>query len=165
VAISYVYEAPIHYIILTRKDNTFDSDFIREYIAVLDMIETTEGPGILVTLGVGEKHFSTGFDLDFWCKKYENQEESVRLFYDLMAKLLEFPMPTMCIFNGNAFAGGYLLGLCYDTRIMNEAVGNICLTELKFGIALPLPMMLVCKAKLAPNVCLRLGTSITMSPS
>jgi len=82
-----------------------------------------------------------------------------------MAKLLEFPMPTVCIFNGNAFAGGYLLGLCYDTRIMNEAVGNICLNELKLGIALPLPMMLVCKAKLAPNVCLRLAKSIVVSPS
>ena len=73
-----------------------------------------------------------------------------------MARLLKFPMPTLCIFNGNAYAGGYLLGLCFDTRLMNEKVGNICLTELKYGIALPLPMILVCKAKLAANVCIRL---------
>jgi len=165
VPIAYVFEAPIHYIVLTRKDNTFNGDFIKEYMAVLDEIEATEGPGILVTIGTGEKHFSTGFDLDYWCKSFEDHMTSVKLFYDLMAKLLEFPMPTMCIFNGNAFAGGYLLGLCYDTRIMNEAVGDICLSELKLGIALPLPMMLVCKAKLGPNVCLRLVKAIVVPPS
>jgi len=70
--ISYVYEAPVHYIVLTRKDNTFDGDFIKEYMAVLDEIEATEGPGILVTLGTGAKNFSTGFDLDYWCKSFEN---------------------------------------------------------------------------------------------
>ena len=81
-----------------------------------------------------------------------------------MGRVLEFPIPTLCIFNGNAFAGGFLLGMCFDARIMNEAVGEICLTELKFGIALPLPMMLVCKAKLEANVCLRLCTAISVKP-
>ena len=41
-------------------------------MAILDEIEATEGPGILVCLGVGAKHFSTGFDLNWWCKRYEN---------------------------------------------------------------------------------------------
>ena len=81
-----------------------------------------------------------------------------------MARLLEFPLPSMCVFNGNAYAGGYLLGVCHDARIMNEAVGAICLSEMKLGIALPAPMMLVCKAKLGHNVCLRLAMAVTFDP-
>ena len=81
-----------------------------------------------------------------------------------MARLLEFSIPTMCVLNGNAFAGGYLLGICHDARIMNEAVGDICLSEMNLGISLPKPMMLVCKAKLGHNVCIRLAMAVTFSP-
>lgn len=162
--ISYVYEAPIHYIVLNRKDNTFDGNFLRAYDAILDQIEATKGPGILVTIGTGKKLFSTGFDLDYWCVKYENYAESAALFNQLMARLLEFPIPTLCVFNGSALAGGFLFGLCHDARIMNEAVGNICLSEIKLGIALPLPMMLLVKAKLAPNVCSQLARAIQVLP-
>ena len=70
----------------------------------------------------------------------------------------------MCVFNGNAFAGGYLLGICHDSRMMNESVGNIFMTEMKYGMPLIAPMMLVCKAKLGHNVCLRLGMSTPFSP-
>ena len=125
-------------------------------MAVLDEIESTAGAGILCTIGTGEKHFSTGFDLDFWCVKYENMQVSATLFFKLMARLLMFPMPTLCICNGSTLAGGFLLAMCSDTRIMHEKRGNVALTELKLGIPLPLPMLLVCKAKLPPNVCLRL---------
>ena len=54
-----------------------------------------------------------------------------------MARLMEFPMVTMCVFNGTAFAGGYFLGLVHDYRIMHETTGSICLTELKLGLPLP----------------------------
>ena len=81
-----------------------------------------------------------------------------------MARLLEFPIPTMCVFNGSAIAGGYLLGICHDARIMNEAVGLICLSEMQYGIALNRPMMLVIKSKLGHSKCLQLAMSVTFSP-
>ena len=34
--IAYVLDAPFHYIVLTRNDNTWDVDHIKEYLAVLD---------------------------------------------------------------------------------------------------------------------------------
>lgn len=70
--ICYIKEGPVHYIVLNRKDNTFDSDWFIQFNAVLDQIESSSGAGILCTIGAGEKHFSTGFNLDFWCVKFEN---------------------------------------------------------------------------------------------
>jgi len=38
---------------------------------------------------------------------------------ELLARLMEFPLPTMCVFNGTAMAGGYFLGLAHDFRVMH----------------------------------------------
>ena len=161
---AYVEDAPIHYIVLNRKDNTFDSDRIDALNALLDQVEATEGPGVLVTLGSGPRHFSTGFDLPFWAAKRDNIKSSVDRFNLLMARIMTFPMPTMCVFTGTAFAGGYFLGLCHDYRVMHETRGlGISLTELKLGIALPDTFTQVLRAKLSPSVVTTasFGSSIT----
>ena len=69
--ICYIYDAPVHYIVLNRPDNLFDYENIVKYMDLLDEIEATTGPGILVTFGTGNKHFSTGFDLSKWMISYE----------------------------------------------------------------------------------------------
>lgn len=79
-----------------------------------------------------------------------------------MARLLEFPMPSMCVFNGNAIAGGYILGLCHDFRIMNATIGRICLSELKIGLSLAPAYMTVCSAKLSPQICNKVVFAITL---
>ena len=61
--VGYVFDAPIHYIVLKRADNKLSMPFMREFISVIDEIEATEGAGVVVTIGVGERHFSTGFDM------------------------------------------------------------------------------------------------------
>ena len=161
--IGYVYDAPFHYIVLTRSDNTWDLDRINAYIAVLDKIEASEeGPGVMVTIGTGKKHFSSGFDLPYWIKKLDNMVESIDAFNELMARLLEFPMPTMCVFNGNALAGGYFLGLCHDYRIMHETNGGICLSEIKLGLSLPYAYTQVFAAKLDPALSTRLLFGFTV---
>ena len=158
----YVYDAPVHYVVLNRKDNTWNMDTILQYDAILDQIEATEGPGVMVTIGTGKRHFSSGFDLPYWMADFNNMKDSILSFSKVMARLLEFPMPTMTVFNGNAIAGGYILGLCHDFRIMHETNGSICLSELKLGMSLPLPYMIVCRAKLDPVICTKLVYGITV---
>ena len=146
---TYVADGPIHYVVFTRQDNTWNNDRITQYLAILDKIEESTGPGVMVSIGTGKKHFSSGFDLPYWMQDYDNMKTSIGRFQEIMARLLEFAMPTMCVFNGSAIAGGYIFGLCHDYRIMHETVGSgICLSELKLGLALPYPYMKVCAAKL-----------------
>ena len=153
-----------HFIVMTRGDNTFDSERIEKYISILDKIEEeTEGPGVLVTIGTGKRNFSSGFDLPFWMADYKNMKASIIRMQHLLARLLEFPLPSMCIFNGNAIAGGYILGLAHDFRIMNANVGTICLSELKLGLPLPAPYNAICAAKLNARVCNKIFYGITLN--
>lgn len=119
--ISYVFDAPIHYIVLKRSDNTISMPWMEEFHAVLDRIEASKGPGVVVTIGTGKKNFSTGFDMMPWYKDPALFYPSNVKLQALARRLMMFSLPTMCVFNGNSIAGGYLLGLGFDFRIMNGA--------------------------------------------
>ena len=67
----------------------------------------------------------------------------------------------MCVFNGTAIAGGYILGVCHDFRIMHESVGKICLSELKIGLPLSPPYMEAIAAKLTPAVVAQMSYGIS----
>lgn len=118
-SIGYVYDTPIHYIVLNRKDNSWNLDRINEYISILDKIEAIKAPGCLVTIGTGPKFFSIGFDLGYWMQDANNAFVSLVRFQELMARLLTLKVPSMCVLNGTAIAGGYWLGLSHDFQVMN----------------------------------------------
>src|SRR4051812_17623026 len=62
-------------------------------------------------------------------------------------------MPTVALINGHAFAGGFILAMCHDYRIMNLKKGFLCMNELDFGAPLPPPMSSIFRNKLAtPNL-------------
>lgn len=64
-----------------------------------------------------------------------------------------YPMPTIALLNGHAFAGGFMLAMYHDYRIQNPSKGFLCINELEFGVPLQAPMMHVFREKLTPNVC------------
>jgi len=70
--IAYVFDAPVHYVVFTRKDNVWDLDRINKYIAILDKIEASEGKGVMISIGTGPRIFSSGFDLPYWMSNYDN---------------------------------------------------------------------------------------------
>ena len=96
-------------------------------------------------------------------KHYNNFRDSIIMFQELLARLMEFPLPTMCVYNGNAIAGGYILGLAHDFRVMHESTGIICLSEMKLGLALPPPYMGTVAAKLSARVASKIAFGITVS--
>ena len=154
-------DAPFHYIVLNKPEFTFNLERINQYIDILDQIEASKGPGVMITIGLGKKHFSTGFDLPSWVESFDNKmKPCIYRFQTLMARLISFSMPTMCVFNGNALAGGYILGLCHDFRIMHETNGYICLSEAKLGLKMALPYLVVIAAKLDSATCNRLIMAI-----
>lgn len=58
-----------------------------------------------------------------------------------------YPMPTIALLNGHAFAGGLMTAMHHDYRIMNPAKGYICLNELDFGVPLTPAMSAIFRIK------------------
>ena len=61
--VSYVVDGEIHYIVMKQDENSISIDWIKEFVSILDQIEATKGPGVVVTVSSSKKHFSTGFDM------------------------------------------------------------------------------------------------------
>ena len=59
-----------------------------------------------------------------------------------------YPMPTLALINGHAFAGGLMTAMMHDYRIMNPHKGYLCLNELDFGAPLLPPMASIFRQKI-----------------
>ena len=59
------------------------------------------------------------------------------LFSDVMVRVFTWPRPVVAAINGYAVAGGCVLALQADVRLMRDDVGKIGLTEVGLGLGLP----------------------------
>ena len=162
--VGYVFDAPIHYVVLKRDDNKLTIPFMTEYMRVLDEIEATTGPGVVVTIGVGDRHFSTGFDMQKWVDEPSTYLPSNEMLGTLMDRLIRLSLPSMCCFNGNAMAGGYFMGICHDFRTMTTKHGRVCLNELLFGGSLTETLMASLTAKLNPSTITKMHSATMILP-
>lgn len=114
-------------------DNRLVSSVCQAFLLALDIIEFSYPPGVVVTTSGIPKFYSNGLDLDHAGKTKGFWTESL---YKLFARLLTFPMPTVALMNGHAFAGGLMLAMYHDYRVFNPSRGFLCLNELDFGYPL-----------------------------
>jgi hypothetical protein len=56
-------------------------------------------------------------------------------------------MPTVALLNGHTFAGGLMVAMMHDYRIMNPHRGYLCLNELELGMGLRPPMCSIFREK------------------
>jgi Delta3-Delta2-enoyl-CoA isomerase len=114
--------------------NAFETTFVDELHAALDMVAASEDARALVTVG-GGRHYSDGFDLDFLGSL---EGDAVVSFMGrtlgALARLLTFPLPTVAAINGHAFGVGAMLALAHDRRAMREDRGWFCLPEIDLGM-------------------------------
>ena len=54
----------------------------------------------------------------------------------LLGRMLMFPMPTIAVVSGHAYAGGLFFALAHDVRIKNADVGVLCMSEINIGLSL-----------------------------
>jgi len=67
--------------------------------------------------------------------------------YKVFTRLATYPMPTIALMNGHAFAGGLMLAMYHDYRIFNPSRGFLCLNELDFGYPLKPAMSSIFRQK------------------
>lgn len=130
--------------ISSPPDNRITTPFCHALIAALTRVQHTQPPGVVVTTSALPKFYSNGLDLNhattapnFWSGA----------LYALFRKLLSYPMPTIAVLNGHAFAAGLMLSMYHDYRVMNPSRGYLCLNEVDFGALLKPPMSSIFREK------------------
>ncbi|MCJ1308026.1 hypothetical protein MMC25_001676 [Agyrium rufum] len=131
--------------ILSPPDNRLTPALCAALLLALDIIEYRHPRGCVVTTSAIEKFYSNGLDYEEAIRTKGFFEGSL---YPLWRRVLTYPMPTIALLNGHAFAGGLMLAMMHDYRLMNPHKGFVCLNELDFGASLTPPMASIFRQKL-----------------
>ncbi len=118
---------------LGDTENRFHPDWLKEVQQHLTEIDAAEGDRALVTTATG-KFFSNGLDLEWLSQNGERFLDYVIDVHAVLARLLALPAPTVAAVQGHAFAGGGMLALAHDFRVMRADRGFFCLPEVDINI-------------------------------
>ncbi|KAI8636945.1 ClpP/crotonase-like domain-containing protein [Parasitella parasitica] len=130
-------EGPLFILHLHEKDNRFNTEFCQSILKALQIVEdaflSSEDPVdmALVTLG-NDKIYSNGLDL----MHALSYTPFMDIYLSVLRRLVTFCIPTVAAINGHAFAGGCMLALAHDYRVMRSDRGYLCMNE----VDLPSPL-------------------------
>ena len=141
-------EGAVALVQMRSGENRFNPGFIAELSRALDEIERSEEPSALVLTGDG-KFFSNGLDLAWMSGEGRDRAgEVVTGMLGIFARLLASPIPSVAALNGHAFAGGAMLALACDFRVMRSDRGFFCIPEIDLGLPLHPGMAALIQARL-----------------
>lgn len=132
---------------------------------LLREVEAAKGEPLFLT-GAGDA-FSAGLNL----KEVASLDASglvrfLGLLEDLVGALYAHPAPTVAYVNGHAIAGGCIVALCCDVRVMTARPGaRIGLNEVALGLRFPPRTLKMLRAKLAPPTLSRVVLEAELMPA
>ena len=136
---------------LREGENRFNRTTVDAINAALDQVVAVDGPVALVTVGDG-KFFSNGLDLDWMSNDDTHDPDFLDDVHRMLGRILGLDVFTVAAINGHAFAGGAMLAVAHDHRIMREDRGYWCLPEVDLGLPLTTAMYAVLEAHLPRSV-------------
>ncbi len=115
------------------KVNALNGELVGQLHESFRSLEADDGVRSVVLTGKG-KFFSFGFDVpEFYDYSRSDFLAYVDKFERLCSYLFQFPKPIVAALNGHTVAGGGMLAICCDHRIMVEGGSRISLNEITFG--------------------------------
>ncbi|MDP9093634.1 MAG: enoyl-CoA hydratase-related protein [Actinomycetota bacterium] len=135
---------------LGDTENRFHPSWLAQAQEYLDAVAATDGPRALVTSATG-KFFSNGLDLDWLREHAEDFAGYVIDVHHLFERVLAIGVPSVAAIQGHAFAGGAMLSLAHDFRVMRADRGYFCLPEVDINIPFTRGMSALIQAKLSPK--------------
>jgi len=141
-------EGPVLVLQMRAGENRFNPKFIAALNAALDQAESAAEPTALVLTGDG-KFFSNGLDLAWMTGEGKDHAgEVVAGMQRIFARVLASPLASVAALNGHAFAGGAMLALACDFRVMRSDRGFFCIPEIDLGLPLAPGMAALIQARL-----------------
>lgn len=130
--------------------NAINDALVEGLVAALSEAESDpEIGGVLLT--AEGKIFCPGLDLqELVALEREAMERFMRRFSAAFLTLYTFPKPVVASVHGHALAGGCVLALCADWRVMRRGA-VIGLNEVKVGVPLPLGVASIVREAVPKN--------------
>ena len=115
------------------KVNALNGSVIKEISTALQNFENDSEVTAVILTGK-DKFFSFGFDIpEFLAYSKTDFTEFLVNFTNLYSYLFLYPKPVVAALNGHTIAGGCMLALACDVRLMVLGKGKISLNEIGFG--------------------------------
>ncbi len=139
----------IHRLVMDHGPNALDvplvaalRDRIRELVEI--------GCPAVVLASSHSTLFCPGWDLKFLARADRNEVQAfLNDFNALTVELFSYPGPTAAAIAGHSVAGGCLLSLCCDLRVMATGQARQGLSELNLGVPIPAPALRMMRARLS----------------
>ena len=120
--------------------NAINLELVTELRELLGRIHADPDITGIVLTSNNPKFFSIGFNIP---QLYDLTPEEFTGFYQSFnqtcIELLVFPKPTIAAITGHAIAGGCILALCCDYRMIMDGRKLMGLNEVKLGVPIPYP--------------------------
>jgi 3,2-trans-enoyl-CoA isomerase len=121
-------------LILSRgKVNALNELVVEELNSGLKSFENDPDIGGIIITAEGN-FFSFGFDIpEFLSHSKQEFSDYLNKFTDLYTYIFSYPKPIVIALNGHTIAGGCMLALACDYRVMVTGKAKISLNEINFG--------------------------------
>jgi len=136
--------------------NIMDAASLEELAETFNGLARDESVKAAVLTAEG-RAFSAGLDL----KTVPNlglaeQRRLIAALNDGFGTLYAWPKPLVAAVNGHAIAGGLILALCADWRIVADVPMQVSLAEVRVGVTYPVAPLAIARSELAPSAARRL---------
>jgi enoyl-CoA hydratase len=132
------------------KANALNPQSLAALGAGLDEAAAGGARGLVLT-GYG-RFFSAGLDLvGLYDVGRSAMDAFMRDFDAVMLRVFEFPRPVVAAVGGHAVAGGAVLALACDVRVMGSAAGRFGLNEVRLGVPFPASAMEIVRHAVPPS--------------
>jgi len=131
------------------KANAMSGAMLSGLARLLDELEGS-GAGAAVITGA-EGFFSAGLDLpSLVALDRPSMRRFIGLFAEVMERVFALPRPVVAAVNGHAIAGGCVLALAADVRLLAAGQAKMGLSEVRLGIGLPAVVIESLRCQLPP---------------
>lgn len=118
--------------------NALNLDLVNELAEVIARIKNNPDSRSVVLTSTNDKFLSIGFDIPhLYGLSAEDFETFYRKFNQACLDLYTLPLPTVAAITGHAIAGGCILAICCDYRLIADGRKLMGLNEIKLGVPVP----------------------------
>jgi enoyl-CoA hydratase len=133
------------------KANAMGLPFLEALSGALDGVRASDARA-LVLMG-GERFFSGGIDLRaYGGLDLEQRASHARRLAGTLLDVFTFPRPVVAAVSGHAIAGGALMALAADVRIMAEGKHTLATNEVALGVDVPSFGLAIVRAVVPPHL-------------